>query len=111
MLAVLEGSWRPLTRMAIAVVLGAGLASFYLVPAVYEEAWVNIGEVLSPGVRPQDNFLFTQIADPEHNRFNLLASTIAAAEIGALAAAIWVGPMMAMYWSSSRKLRCLGIGR
>jgi hypothetical protein len=89
MLAALEGSWRPLMRMAIAFVLGAGLASFYLVPAAYEETWVNIGEVLSPGVRPQDNFLFTHIADPEHNRFNLLASTIAAAEIGTLAAAIW----------------------
>ena len=89
MLAVLDRSWRPLTRTAIAVLLGAGLAAFYLVPAAYEETWVNIGEVLSPGVRPQDNFLFTHIADPEHNRFNLLASTIAAAEIGALAAAIW----------------------
>jgi hypothetical protein len=89
MLAVLEGSWRPLIRTAIAVVLGAGLASFYLVPAAYEEMWVNIGEVLSPGVRPQDNFLFTHIADAEHNRFNLLASTIAVAEIAVLAAAIW----------------------
>ena len=88
-LALLERSWRPLMRTAIAVVLGAGLASFYLVPAAYEETWVNIGEVLSPGVRPQDNFLFTHIADPEHNRFNLLASTIAVVEIGTLASAIW----------------------
>src|SRR5882672_5562616 len=88
-LAVLERSWRPVMRTALAVALGAGLASFYLIPAAYEGSWVNLGEVLAPGVRPQDNFLFTHIADPEHNRFNLLVSTIAAAEIAALVAAIW----------------------
>ena len=88
-LAVLERSWRPLARTALAVALAAGLAAFYLIPAAYEGNWVNIGEVLAPGVRPQDNFLFTTVADPEHNRFNLLVSTIAAAEIAGLAVAIW----------------------
>ena len=88
-LTVLDRSWRPVMRMALAIALGAGLASFYLIPAAYEGSWVNIGQVLAPGVRPQDNFLFTHISDPEHNRFNLLASTIAATEIAALAAAIW----------------------
>jgi hypothetical protein len=84
-----EGSWRPLLRTSLAIALGTGLASFYLIPAVYEMRWVNIDEVLSPGVRPQDNFLFTIIADPDHNRFNLLVSTVALAEIGVLAAALW----------------------
>src|SRR5207237_5982042 len=42
---------------ATAVILGAALSGFYLLPAVYEEKWVNIAQVLSPGVRPQDNFL------------------------------------------------------
>jgi hypothetical protein len=81
--------WRPLVRTAVAILLGAGLASFYLVPAIYEQGWINLSEVLSPGVRPQDNFLFTTIADPDHNRFNLLVSTLALAEIVALAFAIW----------------------
>ena len=84
-----ERSWRPLLRTALAIALGAGLASFYLIPTVYEMRWVNIGEVLSPGVRPQDNFLFTIIADPDHNRFNFLVSTVALAEIGVLAVAMW----------------------
>ncbi len=88
-LAVLQRSWRPLLRTALAIALGAGLASFYLIPAVYETRWINIGEVLSPGVRPQDNFLFTTLADPDHNRFNLLVSTVALAEIGVLGLAIW----------------------
>jgi non-canonical purine NTP pyrophosphatase (RdgB/HAM1 family) len=81
--------WRPLTRTAVAILLGAGLASFYLLPAIYEQGWINLSEVLSPGVRPQDNFIFTTIADPDHNRFNLLVSTLALAEIGVLALAIW----------------------
>jgi hypothetical protein len=88
MLAALERSWRPLARTALAIALGAGLASFYLIPAAYEEKWVNIAEVLAPGVRPQDNFLFDKIADPEHNQFNRLVSTVAAVEIGALVFAI-----------------------
>ncbi len=88
MIAVQERSARPLVRTAFAVILGAGLASFYLIPAIYEQRWVNISEVLAPGVRPQDNFLFTMTADPDHNRFNLLVSLVAMAEIVALALAL-----------------------
>ena len=78
-----------LSRTALAIVLGAGLAAVYLVPAIYEEAWVNIAEIMSPGVRPQDNFLFTTIADVDHNRFNLLVSLVALSEIAFLAFAVW----------------------
>ncbi len=81
--------WLPLIHSAIAIVLGAGLASFYLVSAIYEQGWINLNEVLSPGVRPQDNFLFTLFADPDHNRFNLLVSTVAVVEIALLIFAIW----------------------
>jgi len=89
--------WRPLVCGAIAVVVGAGLASFYLIPAIYEQGWINLAQVLSPGVRPQDNFLFTTIADADHNRFNLLISIVALAEIAALGFVMWfslrrVGP-------------------
>src|SRR4029077_12497544 len=82
-------TWRPLIHTAVAILLGAGLVSFYLLPAIHEQGWINLSEVLSPGVRPQDNFIFTTIADPDHNRFNLLISTIALVEIGVLAFAIW----------------------
>src|SRR5882762_6330639 len=89
LLALQKRSWRPLLRTVLAVALGAGLAAFYLLPAIYEQRWINLSEVLSPGVRPQDNFIFTTIADPDHNRFNLLVSTIALAEIGVLVFVIW----------------------
>ncbi|MGA8539373.1 MAG: hypothetical protein WB566_07725 [Terriglobales bacterium] len=79
---------RSLAPTALAMLLGAGLAAFYLLPAIYEQRWINIAAVMSPGVRPQDNFLFTMLDDPDHNRFNLLLSTIALAEIVALVLAI-----------------------
>lgn len=92
LLAIHRRSWRPLLRLAFAVALGLGLACFYMLPAIYEERWINIAEVLAPGVRPQDNFLFTPIADPDHNRFNLMVSSVALAEITLLAVALWFRP-------------------
>src|SRR6267142_1037852 len=87
--AVLRRSPRVLLYGAMACVLGLGLAGFYILPAMAEQKWVNIVSVLSPGVRPQDNFLFTRIADPDHNHFNFLVSTIAALEIALLVAVAW----------------------
>lgn len=89
-IAFLNRSWRSLAKAGAAIVLGAGLASFYLVPAVYEQKWVNIGEVLGPGVRPQDNFLFSISTDIDHTHFNLLVSIVAVAEMLTVAAAIWL---------------------
>jgi len=86
--AVTERSPKVFVYGASAVLLGATLAAFYLVPVAYEIRWVNISEVLAPGVRPQDNFLFTTINDDDHNRFNFLISLVAAAEIVALAGVI-----------------------
>jgi hypothetical protein len=74
----------------LSILLGMGLASFYLVPAFHEKGWVNLSQVFSPGVRPQDNFLFNTIADPDHNHFNLLVSSVAVAEITLLVIAIWL---------------------
>jgi hypothetical protein len=87
--AITRRSPRILLYGGVAVVLGAALAAFYIFPAAYEEKWVNISEVLAPGLRPQDNFLFTTINDADHNRFNLLVSLVATTEIIALALAIF----------------------
>ncbi len=75
-------------RGLFAVAIGMALAAFYLLPAIYEQRWVNISQVLSPGVRPTDNFLFTNIHDPDHDRFNLLVSLVAFSEITAFAGAV-----------------------
>jgi hypothetical protein len=79
--AIVRRSRQTLLIGAGALIVGFALAAFYIVPVVYEQKWAEIEQVLSPGVRPQDNFLFTQLDDADHNRFNVLVSSVAVAEI------------------------------
>jgi len=87
-LGVIQRSVRPLIYGFGAVALGIALAAFYLVPAMFEQSWVQIAQVLSSGLRPQDNFLFTVTSDPEHTAFNFLASEVAIGMFAALALAV-----------------------
>jgi len=75
-----------------AVVLGAALAAFYLLPAVYEQRWVNIAQAISPGSRPLDNFLFVHTTDADHDAFNRVISWIAVSEIFLTIVAAWFAP-------------------
>jgi hypothetical protein len=77
-------SYRMLLVGAAAVVLGACLAAFYLLPAVYEQRWVNIFGALGAGLRPHDSFLFTSTGDADHDHFNFLVSWVAVAEIAGM---------------------------
>ncbi len=86
--SILRRSPRPLAIGALALFLGLALAAFYVVPVLYELKWVEIAQVLSVGVRPQDNFIFTSLHNPDHDRFNMLISLLSVAEM-ILLAAFW----------------------
>ncbi len=91
-------SWRVLLVGAAAVVLGVMLSAFYLLPVVYEQKWITIAEAISPGYRPEDNFLFAHTTDVVHDAFNRIISWVALAEIIATLAAAWA----ARGWAQNR---------
>ena len=73
-----------------AVAIGACLAAFYLLPAIYEQRWIEIAQAVSAGSRPADNFLFAHTPDPDHDAFNRIISWIAVLEIGITCVAAWM---------------------
>ncbi|MGA7522852.1 MAG: 6-pyruvoyl-tetrahydropterin synthase-related protein [Acidobacteriaceae bacterium] len=56
--AIAEKRWRLVGRAAAATALGLGLAGFWLVPAFYEQRWVEIWRAVGPLMRVEDSFLF-----------------------------------------------------
>jgi hypothetical protein len=98
--AWLRRSPRVLLVGAAAVLLGAALAAFYLLPAIYEQKWVNIAEAVGVGLRPADSFLFAHTADADHDIFNRVVSWVALAEILFTFAAAWA----ARAWGSRNRV-------
>lgn len=72
-----------------AVALGAWLSAFYLLPAIYEQRWVNIAQAVSAGSSPADNFLFVHTTDADHDNFNRIISWVAILEMSIIIATAW----------------------
>jgi hypothetical protein len=62
--AVLARSWAPVLRAAAGAALGLGLAAFFLVPADWEQRWVDIRQAVDdPGLLIENSWLFARHAD------------------------------------------------
>jgi len=107
--AISRRSWRPLLQGIAGITLGLALTSFYLVPAAYEQRWVSIGQALSSGLLPSQNFLFTEINDPEHTWFNWIASICALALIFLLGLAALASRRFALPAMPDRRKRSVSI--
>ncbi len=92
-------STRLLLVGAGATVLGASLAAFYLLPAIYEQRWIDIAQAVSAGSRPADNFLFIHTTDADHDAFNRVVSWVAIFEIVVTLGAAWA----ARQWRETRR--------
>jgi hypothetical protein len=82
-----ERDRRLLMYGATALAGGFGLAAFYILPAARERAWVQINQVITDGLRPEQNFLFTRSTSMAVNTdFNIKISCVILL-MGVLAAA------------------------
>src|SRR5207302_3207020 len=80
-IAIWRKEWKVLAYASIAVVTGALIAAPYLLPVWHQKTWVSLDQVLSPGARPQDNFLFSHTTDLYHDKFNLLVLVVSVCEV------------------------------
>ncbi len=75
----------------VAMALGLALASFYIVPVLYEKSWITVGQVLAAGLRPDHSFLFGKTGDEDHDLFSRTVSWLAVAEIAVIGLAMLGG--------------------
>jgi len=74
--AVAQKHWQPIHHSATGLLLGLGLAAFYLVPAAYERRWVQIARAIGLGMRIQDSYLFGHLGESFHDQILRTASWI-----------------------------------
>jgi hypothetical protein len=68
---VLVRSWAHLLRAALAAALGIALPGFYLIPAAWEQTWVDLRAAVNyPVFRVENNWLFAHHSDPMLAPFN-----------------------------------------
>ena len=72
-----DRAWRAPLRLGGATLLGLGLAAFYLVPAAWQQRWVDIVRAIGPGMRFQDSFLFHHTGESFHDGVLHTASILA----------------------------------
>jgi hypothetical protein len=87
---IAEGKPWPALRAAGGVALGLGLAAFYIVPAAFEQRWVQIERAIMPGMRVEDSFLFAHTANAFHDQVLHTASWILVLEFAGASVAAYM---------------------
>jgi hypothetical protein len=81
-------------KTAAGTALGLALDAFYIVPAAYEQRFVQVNMAVIPGMRPQEHFLFHRMGsqsfdDLFHDQVVRTASIISLTLLAAIAIALW----------------------
>ena len=87
---IVEGKPWPALRAAGGMALGLGLAAFYIVPAAFEQRWVQIDRAIIPGMRVEDSFLFAHTTNAFHDHVLWTASWIFIAELAVASIAAYL---------------------
>ncbi len=90
--AVLGRSWAPLLRAAIGATIGTAMAGIYLLPAAWEQRWVDVSQAIGdPGSLIDNSWLFARHADPalaghdiELRKVSIIAVSMIAAALAGL---------------------------
>ncbi len=87
--ALTARSWAPILRAAASTALGLALAAVYVLPAAWEQRWVEIRQAVDdPGLEIQNNFLFARNADPALRLHDLVNRTASIAAVIMIAVAL-----------------------
>jgi hypothetical protein len=87
---IAEGRPWPAQRATGGMTLGLGLAAFYIVPAAFQQRWVQIERAINPGMRVEDSFLFTHTANAFHDQVLRTASWILVLEFAGASVAAYL---------------------
>jgi hypothetical protein len=91
-IAILDRSWAPVLRASAAAALGIAATAFYLVPAAWEQRWVDITQATNdPGLKIENSFLFghppgqaLELHNLELSRVSWIALLMTAIALGGL---------------------------
>ena len=80
----------PALRAVGGIALGLGTAAFYIIPAAFEQRWVQIDRAIIPGMRVEDSFLFAHTKNAFHDQVLWTASWIFIAEVAVASIAAYM---------------------
>jgi hypothetical protein len=97
--ALLSRSWFPVMRASVSFALGASLCGLYLIPAAWEQRWIDVLQITGingdSGLKIENNWIFPHHADPGLNLHDQELHFISPVAISMIALAL--ASMLAMW--------------